>query len=134
MYIKTNMKISSHKRGCHHSFWVSPLPPLHTNWALFISISLTERGREGTILHSEITTTDHSSTTPPSLPLPVLEVTHEHRLKGVAEPMGQECNAILTVEHILLNCKKFENSRKNHLKNITSMKNVFDNNEYKTIL
>ena len=59
---------------------------------------------------------------------------HEHRLKGVAEPMCQECNAILTVEHILLNCKKFENSRKNHLKNITSMKNVFDNNECKTIL
>ena len=61
-------------------------------------------------------------------------LTHEHRLKGVAEPMCQECNAILTVEHILLNCKKFENSRKNHLKNITSMKNVFDNNECKTIL
>ena len=40
-------------------------------------------------------------------------LTHEHRLKGVAEPMCQECNAILTVEHILLNCKKFENSRKN---------------------
>ena len=37
-------------------------------------------------------------------------------------------------EHILLNCKKFENSRKNHLKNVTSMKNVFDNNECKTIL
>ena len=50
------------------------------------------------------------------------------------EPMCQEWNAILTVEHILLNCKKFENSRKNHLKNITSMKNVFDNNECKTIL
>ena len=61
-------------------------------------------------------------------------LTHEHRLKGIAEPMCQECNAILTVEHILLNCKKFENSRKNHLKNITSMKNVFDNNECKTIL
>ena len=61
-------------------------------------------------------------------------LTHEHRLKGVAEPMCQECNAILTVEHILLNCKKFENSRKNHLKNVTSMKNVFDNNECKTIL
>ena len=30
--------------------------------------------------------------------------------------------------------KKFENSRKNHLKNITSMKNAFDNNECKTIL
>ena len=51
-------------------------------------------------------------------------LTHEHRLKGVAEPMCQECNAILTVEHILLNCKKFE----------TSMKNVLDNNECKTIL
>ena len=61
-------------------------------------------------------------------------LTHEHRLKGVAEPMCQECNAILTVEHIILNCKKFENGRKNHLKNITSMKNVFDNNECKTIL
>ena len=61
-------------------------------------------------------------------------LTHEHRLKGVAEPMCQECNTILTVEHILLNCKKFENSRKNHLKNVTSMKNVFDNNECKTIL
>ena len=61
-------------------------------------------------------------------------LTHEHRLKGVAEPMCQECNAILTVEHILLNCKKYENSRKNHLKNVTSMKNVFDNNECKTIL
>ena len=36
-------------------------------------------------------------------------------------------------KHILLNCKKFENSRKNPLKNITSMKNVFDNNECKTI-
>ena len=46
----------------------------------------------------------------------------------------QECNTILTVKHILLNCKKFENSRKNHLKNITSMTYVFDNNECKTIL
>ena len=34
-------------------------------------------------------------------------LTHEHRLKGVAEPMCQECNTILTVEHILLNCKDF---------------------------
>ena len=32
-------------------------------------------------------------------------LTHEHRLKGVAQPMCQECNTILTVEHILLNCK-----------------------------
>ena len=35
-------------------------------------------------------------------------LTHEHRLKGVAAPMCQECNTILTVKHILLNCKKFE--------------------------
>ena len=45
-----------------------------------------------------------------------------------------KCDTILTVKHILLNCKKFENSQKNHVKNITSMKNVFDNNECKTIL
>ena len=60
--------------------------------------------------------------------------THEYRLKGVAAPMCKEFNTILTVKHILLNCKKFENSQKNHVKNMTSMKNVFDNNDCKTIL
>ena len=60
-------------------------------------------------------------------------LTHRHLLAGEAAPRCSECNDVLTVRHVLIECPEMDRVRKTFYP-YTNMKDLFDKADHKTIL
>ena len=52
-------------------------------------------------------------------------ITHEYLLKGETAPQCRTCGLQLTIKHILIECKKYENTRKKYF-NKQNMGELFE--------
>ena len=62
------------------------------------------------------------------------KLTHEYLLKGENPPRCQTCNVPLSIQHILLDCQKVQESRNKYLKNSNNMKMLFETTAKRDII